>query len=84
MNLRDLASHLEACAEQLPPASPRADRLQALADAARLLDRLREYRRTLWTGTWRYPMGDDEREMDNLRYEARVSLTLAADMRAIA
>jgi hypothetical protein len=82
MNLTDLATRLEACADKLPSFSPRADRLNALADAARDLDRLRDYRRYMVGSAYLTPLGDAGWEVGKLRYEIRNALTLAADLRS--
>jgi hypothetical protein len=82
MQLTELADRLEACADKLPTFSPRADRLNALADAARDLDRLRNYRDFMRDNIFGLPMGDVERDADNLRYEVRQSLNIASDLRS--
>lgn len=82
MNLRDLADTLDARAEQLPFPSPRGERMQTLANAARDLDRLRDYRRYMDAYLFHFPLGDINTEAEAVRDSVREALNLAADLRA--
>lgn len=82
LDLLDLARDLDLQADSYDHKSPRRQRLECLADAARELDRLRDYRRFMAANLFRMPLGDVAIEAEGVRENVRDALMIAADLRS--